>query len=140
MAAELEQWLALPGSLLPLWRTVLWAFVAFLAALGVTILWRPALARPFLAGFAASSAKNLLEAALRGLVGLSFMGAASSTRLPIASICIGLFLLATALLMAMLPRLHLSVARRATSLVFDIFPLFGLLALGLAALVAWFII
>ena len=136
---ELEQSLEQPGLLLPVWRTILWAFVAYLVALGVTIFWRPDLGRSFLAGFAASPGRNFLEAALRGLVGLAFIGGASATRLPIASLCIGLFLLVTALLMALLPRLHRSVARRATDLVAGMLPLFGLLSLGLAALVAWFI-
>lgn len=118
----------------------MWATVAYLVSLGVTALCRPGVARSFLEGFAANSARNLFEGALRGLVGLSFIGVAPVTRLPLASFCIGIFLIATALLMALLPRLHLRIARRATGPVVGMFPLFEFLSLGLAALLAWFII
>ena len=139
MVVAFEEWLAHEGALLPLWRMMLWALVVYLLALGVTVLLSPRRARLFLGGFAADWRKNLLEAVLRGAAGISFIAAASTTRLPQASRFIGLFLLATAVIMALLPRVHARIARPAKRFVFAILPLFGFLSLALATLLGWFI-
>ena len=124
---------------IPIWRVFLWGFALYLLALGTAALLAPQHARRFLRGFAANWRNNFLEAALRGLVGLAFVGAAATTRAPHVSRVIGLFLFVTAVLMAFLPRLHARFAPRATRFVFTILPWFGLLAIVLAGLVGWFI-
>ncbi len=138
-ATELEEWLSQASTHLPVWRTILWLFVAYLLALGVTALWWPGRARSFLGGFAADWRKNLLEAVVRGVAGLSLIAVASTTRAPEVSRFIGLLLLATAVLMALLPRVHRRFAQPATRFVGGILPLFGCLAIALAGLLGWFI-
>ncbi len=140
MAVAIEEWLSQGDALLPLWRTILWALVAYLLALSVAVLGWPRRAHSFLDGFAVGWRNNLLEAVLRGLAGLSFIAAASTTRAPEASRAIGLFLIATAMLMALLPHAHARIAGPAKRFVFAILPLFGLMALALAAILGWFII
>ncbi len=139
MTVALEEWLSQASMLLPVWRTILWVFVAYLLILGVAALRWPARARSFLGGFAADWRKNLLEAVVRGLAGLSLIAAASTTRAPEVSRFIGLFLLATAVFMALLPRIHRRIAQPATRFVGAILPLFGCLAITLAGLLGWFI-
>lgn len=138
MGIALEQWLSGGGALVALWRAILWCFAAYLLALGIAALFWPGRARAFLSGFAANWRNNLLEATLRGLAGLAFVAAASATRMPQVSRIVGMFLLATALLMALLPRLHAHFAARATKRIFSILPLFGLLSIALAILLVWF--
>jgi hypothetical protein len=139
MPAALEEWLANDGALLSIWRMLLWGFAFYLLALGLAVLWVPRRARSFLGAFAANWRNNVLEALLRGLAGLSFVAAASTTRSAEASRIIGLFLVATAVLMALFPQVHARFAGPAIRFVFAILPLFGCLAIGLAILVGWFI-
>lgn len=139
MAAALEAWLGGQPALVTAWRAILWAAILYLLVLGVAVLGRPRRARSFLAGFAANWRANLLEAVLRAIAGLAFIAAASTTRAPQASRLIGLVLVVTALLMALLAGTHRRFAGLASRLVFSIFPLFGVMALALAALLAWFL-
>lgn len=81
----------------------------------------------------------MVEAGLRLLVGLAFVGASNRTRDPSISIVIGLFLAISALLMLLLPGLHRRFASRSTASLFGVFPLFCLASLMLAAALAWFI-
>lgn len=123
-----------------MWRFLLWALVIYLLTLAATALILPSRARAFLDGFASDWRANLFEASVRALAGLAFIAAASTTKLPQAGRLIGVFLFATAVLMALLPGLHQRFARPATRFIFSILPLFGLLSVGLACALVWFII
>lgn len=112
---------------------------AYLAGLGLAVLLRPAAARAFLAGFAQTRHANWIEAALRALVGVAFIVAAGRTQHPPFALVIGLFLVATAVLMLVLADAHRRFAARATASLAGVFPLFGAASLALAAALLWFI-
>ena len=119
---------------------ILWLAVAYLATLGIAVLFRPAIARLFLSAFAATTKANVIECALRFIVGLAFIGASSRLKHPIIATGLGLFLAVTALILLLLPGLHRRFAETVTKRLFRVFPPFGLVSLALAALLLWFIL
>ena len=128
------------GALVSASAAILWLAVGYLVLFGVVVIAKPARARLFLSGFAQTTRANMVEAGLRLLVGLAFVGASNQTKYPSISVVIGLFLAVSALLMLLLPGLHRRFASRSTASLFGVFPLFGLASLMLAAALAWFII
>ncbi len=121
------------GLLLPLWLAILWATTAYLAVLGISVLFIPARAYDFLAGFAQTPRANIIEAVLRFLVGLAFAGAAPHLPFPVAMIGVGAMLIVTASMLVMAPNLHRRFAARAVQAIAPAFALFGIASIGLAA-------
>ncbi len=117
---------------------ILWLATAYLVALGLAAVVRPAWVRMFLAGFAQTTTANLVEVGLRLLVGLAFAGAAERTRNPLVAIVIGSVLVVSALLMLLLPGVHRHFAARSTSRLSPFILPFGLASLGLALALGWF--
>lgn len=114
----------------------MWLGVGYLLALGAAVIFAPSRARRFLAAFAQTPRANALEAAVRLLAGLAFIGAAPRLRVPVLGLGIGLFLAATALLMLILPGAHKRFATRSVAAVGRLFGLFGIAAIALAAMLA----
>ncbi len=131
------EWLGV--TLLPVWLIILWLAVAYLFLLGTAVLITAARARKFLSGFAQDKLVNNIEAGVRALVGLAFVGAAKETKNALLAVVVGMFLIVSALLLALLPKLHRRFAPQATAVVFRVFPLFGVLAIALAVILGWFI-
>jgi hypothetical protein len=79
----------------------------YLLSLGLAAIWRPAAASAFLLGFAASAPVHFLELAVRVLIGVCLLAAASS--MPYANLFwfLGAVLVATSLPMVLVPwRVH----------------------------------
>ncbi|NWG71139.1 MAG: hypothetical protein HXY23_05955 [Parvularculaceae bacterium] len=123
--------------LLGAWRAVAWASAAYLVALGALALMRPAIVRRFFDGFVRTPAVNLLEASLRAVAGLAFMGAAPETRLPDPFFWFGAVLAATSIPMAFLYRFHKRQAAWAAPFAKRVLPLIGVLSVAMGGLVAW---
>jgi hypothetical protein len=64
------------------WRPIGWAAAAYLITLGALIFVRPTIVHRFFDGFANSWGANFLEAVLRLIVALAFIGISSETKLP----------------------------------------------------------
>src|SRR5262245_44166871 len=79
------------------WRVVVWAAAAYLLILGALMFVRPAVVHRFFGGFAASWRINLLEAGVRLVVGLAFMGVSPETKLPLVVFGFGAVLAVTAI-------------------------------------------
>lgn len=79
-------------------------FGLWLLAVGVWMLWRPDVARRALAGMASTPSIHFGEHALRGLVGLAFVGAADLSRAPTVFVVFGGFLAASSLVIVLAPR------------------------------------
>lgn len=137
--AALEAWLAQPGALQQIWRAVLWAFAAYLVLLGLAAFLTPDKVRSFLRAFASSAHVNVLEAALRALVGLALIAAAATTRDEGVARFVGVFLIVTAILMAILPGPHRRFAAVAVPPLLNRLNLFGSVTLILAAALIWFL-
>lgn len=120
-----------------LWRWLVWASAVYVLALGGLMLVRPAIAARFLDGHAATAPLNALEAALRFIIGLAFMGASGEMRFETAFFWFGALLAATAVPMAFLPGLHKRFARWSVPMAKPFLPVLGMLALALGAMLVW---
>lgn len=116
------------------WRAIVWLSAAFLIVNGVVALVAPQLAARFLEGFVHSQQLNFLEASLRLIAGVPFIGA-SPTMHPSALFCLlGAILAATSIPMMFLYQAHKRYAAWAIPFVKRILPLYGLLSSALGGL------
>jgi len=122
------------------WRSVVWASVAYLVALGLMIFIRPAVVMRFFEGFASSARVNTLEAVLRLIIGFAFMAASRDMKLPIVFFGFGAVLVVTAIPLMFLYRFHKSQAVWVFPLVRRILPLMGVIAIALGLLIVWALI
>jgi len=119
------------------WRSVVWACIVYLFALGALAFIRPAIVHRFFDGFVASNRINFLEAALRLIVGLAFIAVSPETKLPIVFFWFGVVLAATAIPMLFLYEFHKRQAMWAIPFAKRILPLMGISAIALATLIVW---
>ncbi len=108
-----------------IWVSIVWAAAAFLFTLGLAIFFQRERAIKFLEGYASSITVNTLEALLRLLVGVAFIGASTQTKFPLAIFAFGSMLVVTAIPIALLPKLHQRFARWAIPFAIRILPLHG---------------
>jgi multisubunit Na+/H+ antiporter MnhB subunit len=119
------------------WRPIVWAVAAYLVALGLVCLLRPAIAARFLDGHAASARLNLVEAVARLIAGLGFMGASVGMKAPELAFGFGVVLFVSAVAMAFLYRVHQRYAGWAVPFAKRNLPALGLFALGFGGMIAW---
>jgi len=134
---ELVQALTQHDALMWAWRLIVWAAAAYLIVLGGLIFLRPATVHRFFDGFASSWGVNCLEAVLRLIVGLAFMGVSAKTKLPLVFFYFGAVLAATAFPIMFLYKFHKRQATWVIPLVKRILPLMGVCAIALGALIGW---
>src|SRR5262245_56934626 len=89
-----------------LWRLAVWGAAAYLVILGILIFVRPSAVMRFFDGFASSSRINFLEAAVRLIVGVGFIGISPETRFPAVFFWAGAALAITAIPLMFLYELH----------------------------------
>jgi len=107
------------------------AAAGFLVVLGGSALVRPALAKQFLGGFATTRALHFLELALRSVIGGAFIVSAPRLAFGSAIAAFGWVLLATSLLLALLPwRLHQRFAAWSVPQALPYLPLIGIASLA----------
>lgn len=136
-AAALVSFLQFGGAAAPLWQLVVWASVAYLTVLGSSALFARRYAKRFLDGFASTTRANALEACLRFVAGIGFIGASPALRHPTVFVIAGLVLAITALPMLALPGLHKRYAGWVAPLVGPMLPVIGVTSLLLAAGIAY---
>lgn len=134
---DVAQALSQQSALLWLWRGMVWASAAYLFVLGALALIRPRVVERFFDGFASTLRLNLLEAALRLLVGLAFMAVSPGTKLPLLVFGFGAVLAASALPMALLFKAHKRLAAWAVPFAKRMMPLLGFSALVAGAAIVW---
>lgn len=88
------------------WIIIVRLCAVYLLALGILSLVRPDWARRFLGGFASSPTANVLEAGLRLLAGIGFMGASPDMEFASVAFWFGAMLAVSAIAMAFLYRVH----------------------------------
>ena len=93
-------------ALVVVWRLVVWSCVGYLLILAAVVFLRPTAARRFLDGYASSPRINFLEAVLRLIAGLGFMGASPEMKLSVVFFWFGAVLVATAIPMMFLYGVH----------------------------------
>lgn len=128
------------GGLTPLWVLTVWLGAAYLLALGITIFVRPRLAKKFLNGFASTSRMNRVEALLRLLMGIAFIGASSATKFPEFCVIFGIILVMTAVPMFFMHRQHAKYADWAVPFAKPLLPIFGAFSLLLGGFVIYALI
>ncbi|MEQ1899929.1 MAG: hypothetical protein ABL866_04270 [Devosia sp.] len=119
------------------WRLIVWASAAYLIVLGALIFLRPSIVHRFFDGFVSSTGVNFLEAALRLMIGLAFMGISPESKLPFVYFCFGAILTATAIPMMFLYHFHKRQAAWAIPFAKRILPLMGVCAIALGAAISW---
>ena len=119
------------------WRLVVWASVAYLLTLGALVFLRPAIVHRFFGGFVASWRINFLEAVVRLIVGLAFMGVSAETKLPAVFFWFGAALAVTAIPMMFLYRLHKRQGVWVLPLTRRILPLMGISAIAVGVMIVW---
>ncbi len=119
------------------WRLIVWAAAVYLMILGALIFVRRAIVHRFLDGFVSSKGVNFLEAALRLIVGLAFMGVSPETKLPLVFFGFGVVLAATAIPMMLFYKFHKRQATWSITFAKRILPLMGACAIVLGALIGW---
>lgn len=119
------------------WRLIVGICAAYLIVFGAIALIRPAVASRFLEGHAASPRLNLVEAALRLIAGIGFMGASPGLAFSPLFLWFGLMLAATAAPMLFLYGLHKRYAGWAVPFAVRMLPLLGVFALVIGGFVAW---
>jgi len=134
--ADISRFLHQDGILFPLWATVIWAFSGFLILLGLAIFLQPQAARRFLMGYARTVRINSLEAGLRFLAGIAFMGIAPVLAFSRLFFIFGAILAVTAVFMALLPGLHRRWGVWAKAFTLRILPVYG----GVSLLLGIFIV
>ncbi len=111
---------------------------AFLALLGVMTFVTPLRVKAFLLGFAATPLRHYFELAVRIAVGLAFILASPRLPAPAAFLVVGIVLLGTTAVMAILPfRMHQAFAKRSVPSALPYLPLIGLASLAAGLAVAW---
>lgn len=113
---------------------VLWLASAYLLGLGLVAIVNPPVAHRFLAGFAQTRRANWAEAIVRGTCGLALVAVARMLPMPAVAVGAGIFLLATAALMPILPDAHRRIAARSVAGIarYMRFVGVGAIALGIA--------
>ncbi len=134
---EIVETLTQHDALIGAWRLIVWLSAAYLVILGALIFLRPAIVHRFFDGFVSSRGVNFLEAALRLMVGLAFMGVSLETKLPFVFFWFGVILAATAIPMIFLYTFHKRQAAWAVPFVKRILPLMGACAIALGAAIGW---
>ena len=119
------------GLLILIWQGLVWAAIAFLLVLGAACLFQPAAARRFLGGYAATPALNTLEAFLRFLAGLGFMGASPDMHFGGFMFALGAFLAVSAVGLAIFFRQHQRFARAVVPMAQRIVAFYGVFSIGL---------
>lgn len=137
MMNHVAELLAQGGTMSPIWIFLVWTFAAYLLALGAIALCAPGLARGFLQAFARTPLINSLEAGLRLIAGVAFMGASPETRLPALFFWFGAFLAASALLIALLYPLHRRYAEWTVPFAVSNARLIGVFSLALCGFIVW---
>ncbi|MBX9855338.1 MAG: hypothetical protein K2Y26_07425 [Gemmatimonadaceae bacterium] len=103
----------------------------YLVVLGGSALFRPALARQFLRGFATTQTLHFLELALRIVAGGAFIMSAPRLALGDAVAALGWVLVGTSLVLALIPwRLHQRFAAWSVPQALQYLPLIGVVALA----------
>jgi uncharacterized protein YjeT (DUF2065 family) len=120
-----------------IWHLVVWLSAAFLLMNGATVFVSPATANRFLEGYARSPQINVLEAALRFVAGVGFMGASPDMKLSPLFFLFGAVLTITAVPMMFLYGPHKRYATWAIAFAKRILSLYGLMSLALGGLVVW---
>ncbi|MFZ1992149.1 MAG: hypothetical protein WAW96_20535 [Alphaproteobacteria bacterium] len=123
--------------MVPMWRLVVWACAAYLLILGAMVFIRPAAAIRFLDGLASSRPLNSLEAVLRLIAGLAFMGASPEMKHSAVFFWFGALLAATAIPMMFLYDLHRRFRPQVGPLVRRFLAVYGIIAIALGAAIAW---
>ena len=119
------------------WLSCLWVAAGFLLVLGLAIFFQKQRAVKFLGGYASSITINTLEALLRFLAGIAFVGASIYTKFPIVSFAFGVMLAVTAIPILLLPKLHSHFARWAIPFAIRILPVYGAGAILLSGLLVY---
>lgn len=110
----------------------------FLVLLGFTALLFPRRAKAFLLGFAATRRRHHIELVARSVAGLAFMSAAPRLPWPLAFFVAGAVLVATTVVLALLPYdVHKAFARRSVPKALAHLPWLGLASLAAGSLVLW---
>lgn len=122
------------------WKVAVFGSALYLIALGGVAIAAPAKAQRFLGGFAQTQSANLVEAVLRLLAGLAFMGSSQSLRQPELAFWIGAFLSASAIVLALLFPFHKKFASWAVPFSQRHLRLIALGALLLGAFVVWLVL
>ena len=125
------------GALAAMWRLVVWAYVAYLFILGAMIFIRPAIVLRYLDGFASSRPLNSLEALLRFIAGLAFMGASPEMKYAAVFFWFGALLAVTAIPIMLFYDLHRRFKPQIGPLVRRFVAVYGIVAFALGAVIAW---
>jgi len=125
------------GALAPVWRLVVWACAAYLIILGAAIFIRPAVALRYLDGFASSRLLNTLEAVLRFIAGLAFMGGSPEMKYASPFFWFGALLAVTAIPIMFFYDLHNRFRPQVGPLVRRFLAVYGIIAIALGAAIAW---
>ena len=134
---EIVQMLTQHGALVPMWHLLVWACAAYLTILGMVIFIRPAAAIRYLDGFASSKVLNSLEAVLRFIAGLAFMGASPDMKHSAVFFWFGALLAVTAIPILFFYELHRRFRPQVGPLVRRFVAVYGIVAIALAATIAW---
>lgn len=110
-------------------------FALFLMGLAVLIFIRRAAALTFLSKFASTPSVNALEAVLRFLAGIGFMGASPKLQFSAIAFYFGLLLAATAVPMLFLPKLHARYGEWSMKVLPKILPFYALAALSMGVFI-----
>lgn len=123
--------------LAPLWLIVVAVCGIYLWGLGALTLLQPQLADRFFKGHATSPSQNALEAVLRIIAGLGFMGASPRMASGEVFVVFGAILAASGLLILVLFDVHRRYAARAVPLAMRAAPLIGVASMAMGAGVLW---
>jgi uncharacterized protein YjeT (DUF2065 family) len=119
-------------------QTILIAAAIFFLSLGSIALVRPARARVFLLGFAASALKHYVELSARLVVGGAMLLFAPRSSTPMALTAFGWLIIGTTAVMAVVPwRIHRRFAEAAVPLALRFLPMIGIASLAIGGLLLW---
>lgn len=119
------------------WHLVVWLSATFLFINGAAVFVSPATAGRFLEGYASSPRINFVEAALRFVAGVGFMGASPDMKLSPIFFLFGAVLTITAVPMMFLYGPHKRYAAWAITFAKRILSVYGLMSLALGGLIIW---
>lgn len=125
------------SSIATVYEGIVLLFALFLVGLAVLIFIRRAPALTFLSKFASTPRINALEAVMRFLTGIGFMGASPDLRFSSVAFYFGLLLAATAVPMLFLPKAHARYGKWSMKVLPKILSIYALVALSMGVFILY---
>lgn len=119
------------------WLYLVGASALFLITLGLGALLMPEQVKAFLRGYASTNGLNTLEATLRLIAGLAFIGASSVLKFGSVYFYFGLVVVVTAIIMVFVPNTHKKYASWAVPFAISILPFYGLMSIALGGFILY---